>query len=169
MHATGNVENVDVKTITVPWGEEKVPREVKILRVVYRDANLNIMDPMWLVLGGEDFGENHDGTAVYWYKVDESTGLKIMTLQELIPHISEGLKIKVNVPVKIASPSVRDRFGDYYGLEGYSNELTNQAVRTFYENEAVIKQIVEGGVVNQKDWIMYPLIIEVDTDLWQKP
>lgn len=170
LHATGNKIGEDIKTITIPWGEEKTPREVNILRVICRDANLKIMEPMWLVLGGEDFGENHDGTAVYWYIANNgNNGRKIMTVQELITRISAGLKIKIEVPVKIASPSVKDRFGDYYGLDGYSNELTNQAIRTFYDNEEIIKQIVGGSEVNQKDWVLYPLIIEVDTDLYQSP
>ena len=170
LRATGNKDKEDIKTITVPWGEEKTPREVKILRVVCRDANSNIMEPMWLVLGGQDFGENRDGTAVYWYIANNGdNGRKIMTVQELMTRISEGLEINVNVPIKIDSPSVKDRFGDYYGLDGYSNELTNQAVRTFYENEAIIKQIVNGGGIDQKDWILYPLLIEVDTDLYQNP
>ena len=166
LHATGNINNVDIKTVTVPWGEDKLPREVYILRVVCRDANSNMMEPMWLVLGGDDFGAEHDGTAVYWYTASNGdNGRRIMTVQELITKISEGLKITVSVPIKISSPSVRDRFGDYYGLEGYSNELYAQAVRTFYDNEAIIKHVVSGGAVNQKDWIMYPLFMEFDTDL----
>lgn len=153
VHATDNI-----KTVKIPMGRDKVEREVTMLQVVCRDAGGDIAKPMWLVLGGSDFGENKDGTNIFWFSpTDGGSGQWVTTIDVILQNIPKGLEIRVRIPTKKSASNLVDRPFD----EGATNELANEALRQFDANQEQVKLILEGQSVSQDDFILIPLMIKL--------
>lgn len=159
VHATGNIK---VEKIPMGRDKDKVEREVTMLQVVCRDNNSNIVKPMWLVLGGKDFGEKKDGKNIFFLGMpDGGIGRWPTTIDVILQNILVGVEIRVAVPVNLGSTqpnNLRDRF---YSGEGTSNEVVNEALRQFDKNEKQLKLIVDGTGPTEGDFILIPLMITI--------
>lgn len=167
VHSTGITDKV-----TIPFGKDKVPREVTRLKVVCRDNQGNIQRPMWLILGGDDFGKYHNGENPFWYHLPDGTnGYESSSIKEVLAKIQIGARIEVMIPTNSGNGNLREKFNewDLHG-DGYTNhfemgnELANQAVREFSvpENEAQLDLLLAGQSVNVDDFSLHPLMINYD-------
>jgi hypothetical protein len=154
VHSTGVTQK-----IKMPLGKDNQEQNVTMLQVVCRKANGNIAKPMWLVLGSGSFGKDHNGKNTYWITVNNGTGIgiEVVTTDQVVNQIEKGLEIRVDIPVKKGSGNLVDRFWDI----GTSNQLANEAIRRFDQNQDQLKQIVDGMGASQDDFQLFPIRITI--------
>jgi hypothetical protein len=150
--------------ITIPFGVEKTPREVTRLQVVCRDNQGNLAKPMWLVLGGDDFGKHQNGENPFWYKIPGATGYESSTPEEVLANMEIGTKISVSIPVRKGSSNLKDIFTEWE-IQGnpfeMGNELANETMRQF-DNPANKEQwdlLVQGQSASVDNFLIFPLMI----------
>jgi hypothetical protein len=114
---------------------------------------------MWLVLGSDDFGKDHNGKNTFWYMVNNGTGnsIEAITTDQVLNQIKKGLEIRVRIPVKKGGGNLVDRFWD----TGTSNQLANESIRRFDQNKEQTELLVNGTGVTQDDFLLWPVMITI--------
>jgi len=128
-------------------------REVKLIQVVCRDKNGAIEEPIWVVLGGIDFGKDRDGKNVYW--TNDGGSIVVTTPDQILTQINQGEEIRITLVTKNGSGSFRDHWENHGG----GNESAQESARQLSEKQEQINQLVEEIGVNESDFELFPLMI----------
>lgn len=150
-HYTGAFDDTTIPVV-VDGVEE--PRTVKLIQVVCRDASKNIGEPIWIVLGGYDFGKHRGGENVYW--TNGGSRLSITDVSDMFSKLKPGEEIWAVLPVKTGSSTLRNDFWDHNG----GDELADQSIREFPKVQDQVNLLLNRNSVTQKDLVLIPTMLK---------